>query len=69
MKNTQPNPNTETFPVSDRQMRKARSFARSMTNEKSAQKAITEQLKKALAIFGGRISGFETKAIQMRGAQ
>ncbi len=51
--------NSETLTVSSRQMRKARRFAGLITDQKPAQKVITERIQRALANFGGRIRSFE----------
>ena len=48
----------DTFPVSGRQQRKARSIARQLCKTKQARQHTAAQLIQALSAFGGHIKGF-----------
>ena len=50
--------NSETFPVSGRQQRKARSIARQLADSKAGRQETAALITSALSAFGGHITGF-----------
>ena len=52
------NPDTDTFSVSGRQQRKARSIARQICSTKQGRQQTAALLIQALSVFGGHIKGF-----------